>query len=166
MTPKILKLIESCGGCPNRKYYSAGAYQCSLVDQTIADDSKVAPFCPLADFPSQRIANLDSTVRLLREPHKYGLVFAIVAHVAVKLNTTVSDRGVVTIALKDGTSIMLFPDHILSANPMKGGEIEFLYEGVKYKIYPDVLHGPELEKEVTIPELPEKGPQWVRVKLA
>lgn len=163
MTPKILALVDSCKKCPNRRPYSGNTHECLLVDQKIADDSAIAPFCPLVDFPAQKLADLDNTVRLLREPNKYGLVLAVMSHAATKLKTTVTDRHAIKIMLKDGTSVMLFPDHILSIDPMQAGEIEFMFDRRKFRLCPDGRE-PTLQEEGTIPGTTE--PVWTNRKLA
>lgn len=52
---KIIGIVGGCRGCPNRRYYSGGKYECSVVDQLLADDVSLPSWCPLPDHPAHAI---------------------------------------------------------------------------------------------------------------
>lgn len=135
-TPKIVQLVTSCGGCPNKGYYSGGASQCKLTDEIIQDMSSVAPFCPLADYPSKKLADMEATINLLREPNKRSLSMAILSYVAAKLKTTVSASGSVELKLKKGESVYLMFSHLLSFESQPWS-IVFMCGDKKYRLYPE-----------------------------
>lgn len=135
-TPKVVQLVTSCGGCPNKGYYSGGASQCKLTEEIIQDMSSIAPFCPLADFPSKKLADMEATIGLLRDPNKRSLSMAILAYVAARLKTTVSASGAVEIKLKKGESVYLIFSHLLEITSQPWSII-FMYGDKKYRLYPE-----------------------------
>lgn len=117
------------------------------MDEIVADKTIIAPFCPLAEFPSRVLANMDETIRLLREPNKYGLVLALLSHIATKLKTEVSTHGVITIVLKEGTSVYLRNDAIAEVLPQEAGMVIFWDNEQKYKLHPDASP-PQLYRKI------------------
>jgi hypothetical protein len=102
--PKILGQVTSCGVCPHRTYYSGSIHRCALVDEDIINDSVVAPFCPLPDYPSDKLAQMQKTIEALREPLKYSFGMAVLTHIAAKLKLNLSAKNAgITIPFKDGT---------------------------------------------------------------
>lgn len=146
--PKILQIINSCGGCPHSGYGSGGRDDCHLVNEVIPDKAAIAPFCPLTEFPSSMIANMGETIRLLREPNKYGIVLAILSHIATKLKKGVGRNGGITIELKGNrkATVYLRHDGITSVVPFQGA-VFFVDGEFKYKLYPDTLP-PQLHVQV------------------
>lgn len=159
--PRILQLVQSCGECPNRGYYSEGQYECKLVVQIIVNKEVVAPFCPLPDYPAKTIADLARTVQMERDAHPYSFSYMTVAHVARKFNTLMTGRGT-TFTLKDGSTINLEFDHITAIEP-QGTEILFLAGGKSYRITPDIKE-PALYVEVKVPNKADMG--WTKLELA
>lgn len=52
MVMKILQSVTTCKECPNRRYYSAGRYECSKMDGApLSDDCVIPQWCPLSDHP-------------------------------------------------------------------------------------------------------------------
>ena len=49
---KIVQLVTTCRGCPNRLYSSGGIYECSVVRAPLAADCVIPDWCPLADYPT------------------------------------------------------------------------------------------------------------------
>lgn len=144
---KILKLIDSCGGCPQYGYYSGGQSECRLVNEIVPDKTVIAPFCPLTEFPSHMLASMDSTIRLLREPNKYGIVLAVLSHISTKLKKDADRNGGITIELKNNRApVYLRHDGITSVVPFQGA-VFFVDGGYKYKLYPDTLP-PQLHVQV------------------
>lgn len=91
---RILALVNSCGECGNRQYYSGGVYNCKLVDEQIRDDKRVAPFCPLAHYPSDEISSLEATVQgLQKEKSGHGLHYELFSFIAAKLKTRLSSNS-------------------------------------------------------------------------
>lgn len=147
MTQKILMLLNSCGECPSYKYRSGGRYECSGIGEIVQDKNSIAPFCPLPDFPSRTLANMDVTIRTLREPNKYGLVLAILSHIATKLNLLLNSDGMVAIELKNGESIQLRHDGIteISTYPYA---VHFVFGDRSFKLEPDGKTPPNYLREV------------------
>lgn len=56
---KILAIIKTCKECPNRHYYSGGAYECELVHVMIPSDTYMPSWCPLPNHPAAHIADLE-----------------------------------------------------------------------------------------------------------
>ena len=101
-TPKVLGTVASCSECPNYVYYSGGVHRCTLVEETVSDKSIIAPFCPLPDYPSRTIAQMQTTILGLREPLKYGFEVALMTHIATKLKLDLHANGSgLTIPFKD-----------------------------------------------------------------
>ena len=146
---KILKLVDSCGGCPHYGYYSGGQSECRLVDEIVVNKALVAPFCPLADFPSRLLADMDATIRLLRAPNTYGFVLALLSHIATKLKRELSTGGVIDIALKNGTSIFLRHDAVIEVLVDSWAIIFVEGRRQKFKLHPD-SQPPQLYKQVTV----------------
>lgn len=136
---KILKIVDSCGGCPNYGYDSGGRHKCKLVDEIVPDKTEVASFCPLTEFPSRMLANMNETIRLLREPNKYGIVLAVLSHISTKLKKDADRNGGITIELKNNQApVYLRHDGITSVVPFQGA-VFFVDGEHKYKLYPDTL---------------------------
>lgn len=145
--PKILKIIDSCGGCPQYGYYSGGQSECKLVGEIVTDKTVIAAFCPLTEFPSRMLANMDETIRLLREPNKYGIVVAVLSHISTKLKKDSDKNGGITIELKNGQApVYLRHDGITNVVPFQGA-VFFVDGEYKYKLYPDTLP-PQLHVQV------------------
>lgn len=141
-TPKIVALVRACKECPQDRYYSGGVHKCELADQIIPDRTEIAPFCPLTDYPSARIAGMDQTIRLLREPNKYALVHAVLSHIATKLGATLTERGMSitiypTVRREKEVPIHLRLDHLQSVSLSPGAEVRFIDDGTTFKLYPD-----------------------------
>ena len=138
MSNKILDRITSCGECPHYVYYSGGVHNCRLVDEVVRDKSRVAPFCPLADYPSRVIADMETTITGLREPLTYGFGLALLTYVAAKLKVNVHTRGSsLVVPLKDGRKVGLGLDYI-TAIRVYPFEISFNHGEHSYKLLPDV----------------------------
>lgn len=144
---KILALVPSCAVCPNRHYYSGGKYECTLVGETIVNESGVAPFCPLADFPASTIANMQATISELREPYRHSLTITILSHVAAKLGVNLRADSNVAIPLKDGNVVFLHYDSIKKIDAAHHRpEIQFVHDGKNYTLR--VSEKPELFVQV------------------
>ncbi len=145
--PKILKIVDSCGGCPNYSYYSGGQSECKLVGEIVPDKTAIAAFCPLTEFPSRMLADMNATIRLLREPNKYGIVLAVLSHISTKLKKDVDRNGGIAIELKNNQApVYLRHDGITSLVPFQGA-VFFADGEYKYKLYPDALP-PQLHVQV------------------
>jgi hypothetical protein len=131
--PKILKLVNCCRECPNRH-----GSECSLVNERIANIDVVAPFCPLSDYPSQIIAGLALTVAGAREPHKWGLDYAVINHVAAKLGLPFNaGRTSITIPYNRNGEVgeaRLMSDYTINVD---GYSITFVDGDKKFKLSPD-----------------------------
>jgi len=139
MTVKVLGLVRSCKVCPNHGYYSGGKSECRLVNEIVEDPGIVAPFCPLADFPSAKLSAMDATIRGLREPNQYGLSYMILSYLATQLRALMDSRGGITIALTDGTSVYLSADAVVGDGAMCRPPVIHFRAGVddEYKLCPD-----------------------------
>ncbi|SDI64587.1 hypothetical protein SAMN04487926_12121 [Paraburkholderia steynii] len=50
---KMIGLANSCKECPHRHYYSSGAYECAIVQNSrLNADNTIPGWCPLPDYPS------------------------------------------------------------------------------------------------------------------
>jgi len=139
--PKVLGQVTSCGECPNHGYYSGSVYRCRLVDEAVLDKSIVAPFCPLPDYPSRTIAQMQTTILALREPLKYGFGMMLMSHIAAKLKLDLHAHGSgLTIPFKDmgkDREVYLGLDYIqgIETRPF---EITFISGGSIFKLSPDI----------------------------
>lgn len=134
MTQKILTLVSSCEQCPRYKYGTGGGYECREVGEIVRDKGELAPFCPLPDYPSAVIAKMDTTIRTLREPNKYGLVVAILSHLATKLKVNLDTHGM-NIPTKDG-DIYLFHEAITDIS-LQDSSVYFISGDRKFRLLPD-----------------------------
>jgi hypothetical protein len=162
MDVKIVGLARSCGGCPNKRYSSGGRSECAVTGLIIPDLEKVASFCPLVDFPSRKLSEMENTIMWLQQPNKYSLILAICAHIAIKLKTTMDERGQICLTLKDGGAVILHPEYI-SEVALLPGAVLFLSDGKKYKLHPDG-ETPTLYQEVKDERV--KEPLWRELDLA
>jgi len=157
--PKITGQVTSCGTCPNYRYNSGGTYQCDLVDQIVLDKNVVAPFCPLPDFPSQIIADMEMTIRGLRKPLEYGFGLTLLTHIAAKLKINVDSSGSgIAIPLKGGRKVYLALDYITKIT-LRPFEIAFTRERSTFRLSPDA--DPPLLHEATDSE----GRRWYQHEL-
>ncbi|MEO6536655.1 MAG: hypothetical protein ABIT47_03090 [Candidatus Paceibacterota bacterium] len=138
--PKVLALVTSCGTCANYEYNSGGTHKCRLADQIVLDKSVIAPFCPLADYPSSVIAGMDRTIRCLREPNKYVFTHALLTFVATKLNLNLdADGRGILITFKDcgkEREAYLAYDYIMevTVSPLI---VTFISQGKRFKVLPE-----------------------------
>jgi hypothetical protein len=137
---KILGLVRSCGLCPNYEYYSGGVHRCKLVEEVVIDNTVVASFCPLSNYPSDIMAQMEMTISTLREPHKHGFGVVLLGHIAtkLKLNLDTNQLGLI-ILLNDagkGREVYLSLDHIceILVHPF---EITFTSGLSVFKLSPD-----------------------------
>lgn len=93
MAPKITGTTTNCGKCPFYSYDSGGAYICLKVDEVVLDKEKVAPFCPLPDYPSHIIAELDTTIYVMRKGSEFSSELALFSHIATKLGLNLTARA-------------------------------------------------------------------------
>jgi hypothetical protein len=140
MTHKITKIVQTCAECPYYSYYSGGASKCNMVDEVVIYRKEVAPFCPLPDYPSRTIAEMQTTIASLREPNKFGGALALLSHVATKLKLPLSANGSgITIPFKDmkkDREIYLGIDYIREVS-MRPFEITFWWNDGTFKLSPD-----------------------------
>jgi len=138
-TPKVVQLVHKCNECPHKHYDSGGTYRCELACQAILDVTRIAPFCPLADYPSATIARMDQTIRMLREPYQYALVHAVFSHIATKLKTTLMEKSMsIKMPLRDREDpLYLRLDHVQSISMSPGAEILFIDGDSTFKLFPD-----------------------------
>ena len=162
MSLKIIGLVSKCEDCPNYRYYSGGKYICSLTGQIVPDKDIIPLFCPLKNFPSDIISNLETTVRTLREPDKYNLAQKLMSHIATRLKTVVSESGVVTINLKDGSVVYLNP-HYITKFEIIYCVVYFVYENIQFKLISE-SDPPILEKMIKKDDY--DNPLSIRVDLA
>lgn len=68
MAKKVLQLIECCNDCPNKSYYSGGAYECAKVGTILPhNEGHRAPgWCPLTEYPSDMVRERDLTIAELQ----------------------------------------------------------------------------------------------------
>ncbi|MFP3647582.1 hypothetical protein SB822_52800, partial [Paraburkholderia sp. SIMBA_054] len=54
----MIGLANSCKEYPNRHYYSSGAYECAIVQNSrLNADNTIPGWCPLPDYPAAPIAD-------------------------------------------------------------------------------------------------------------
>ena len=135
--PKILGLVRRCGECPRYRYYSGGAHTCTEADQIVDDPDRIAPFCPLADFPSRVIKEMQITVTGLQQAVDYSFAFAMLTFVAAKLKRNLNVNGsAIRIPLRDGDQVTLFYPYIskIDLSPLA---IWFTDGDKRYKLDPE-----------------------------
>ncbi len=145
--PKIVNMVNSCGECPNYGYYSGRVYRCNLVEEAVLEKDRIAPFCPLPDYPSRVIKEMEITVLGLQKSVDYSYPFALFTFIAAKLKRTVSANGsTIRIPCRDG-EVCLQYDHIrdLTLNPFS---IRFLDADKTYVLCVDGIAGPSLSEVV------------------
>lgn len=145
--PKMLQLVQKCGDCPHYEYYSGGQYKCRLTGEVVRDKTVIAPFCPLTGYPSRMLARMEATIQVLRDSRKYGLAIAVLSHIATKLDTMLGPDGVVAIALKNGETVYLAPDHITEMAMQPFCSIQFLSGKKVYMLCPDTVP-PQLSVQI------------------
>ena len=107
--PKIVALTQSCKQCPNYSYFSGGQSICSLANQIVLEPSEIAPFCPLADYPSEIIASLQKTMNYHRHGYRHTLKSLVMTHIAAKLNCAVDPTGRhIKIPLRESSEVVVF----------------------------------------------------------
>lgn len=124
---RILALVNSCGGCEHRRYGSGGTYTCDLVNQPIRDKNRIADFCTLPIYPSEKIASLEATIEMLRAPNEHGFRHMIMAYMVDKLKATISPDGeYITILIgEEQAPLLLFRDAITEVD-LDGGLVIFV----------------------------------------
>lgn len=136
-TPKVLTLVRSCGSCPHHVYYSGGAFECALTGEIVQRKDTIAPFCPLADYPSRAIAEMETTIRAQQDSYQYGLAVTLISHVASKLGRRLHARGdSLDIPLEDGTAVSLHAACIESVAPWES-VVTFKHRDDTYQLHPD-----------------------------
>lgn len=162
-TPKILQRVSKCGECPHYVYYSGGTHKCSETDEIVHNEDEIAPFCPLTDYPSRTIAEMETTITALRTPYKHGVELALLSHIATKLKTKLNARGSsILIQLKDGKAVGFDLNYInsISINPF---ELRFTYREETYLFLPDA-DPPKLYRKQQATE--DFGELWHELKIA
>lgn len=101
MAPRIQKLVNSCGECPHYSYYSGGVHTCSLVDQFVRDKSVIAPFCPLAVYPSQAISDMMALIDAYKGKAQKDHVIALFACICSKFSFQMTERFSIRLRIKD-----------------------------------------------------------------
>ncbi len=152
--PKMLPLIASCRECPNRREYSGSEQKCLLTDEVIPkDDSHIASFCPLGDYPAELIANMVRTIAHLRKPYQYSMPMTLIAHVATKIGVSIErDSTQVRLPLKDGSYVLLVWDYIRNLGEHVN-EIHFKWGEDEYRLAPDT-RPPKLWRKFVRPDIP------------
>lgn len=129
MQPKILSLIQKCGSCPRRH-----GDRCGEVDEVILDSSRVAPFCTLSDYPNRTIADMEATIKALRENDNTSFPIAVLSLIATRLGTNLcSDYMGIDIPLADGNVVHL-PYEGLTFETDLHWTICFVDRGNKYRL--------------------------------
>jgi len=133
------QLVKNCRECPNRVYYSGGAYHCALTERRILDDKRVSEFCPLPTYPAKEISKLQHSLMLYSvEEAKLGLHAVLIRHIGAKLNIPIDNYSSVTIEVprqnnSDPTEVRLIVDNIISVD-IRSQEICFHYNSSKYRL--------------------------------
>ena len=156
--PKVLGQVTSCKECPNYVYYSGGDHHCRLVAETVLEESIVAPFCPLPDYPSRTIAEMQTTILGLRKSSRNNFEMDLLTHIASRLKLNLHPSG---------TGMMIsFNDHGRARDIYFGIEyirgmvfrpliIIFVYGDKTYKIAPDA------DPIILYEAVNEEGTRWL-----
>lgn len=57
---KIVQTVNTCRECPNKHYYSGGAYECLKVQPSrLNADMSIPSWCPLADYSAAGVPEVD-----------------------------------------------------------------------------------------------------------
>src|SRR3569832_622543 len=138
--PKVLGQVTCCGVCLFFVFFCGGVHRCRLVDVAVLDKSIVAPFCPLPDYPSRIIAQMQTTILGLREPLKHGFGLALITQVATRLKLNLHANGTgITIPFKDmgkDRKVYLGLDYIREID-VRPFEITFVGGESIFKLSPD-----------------------------
>lgn len=149
-TPKVLDLVRSCGECPHYHYYSGGSYECKLVGQIVRDKSDIAPFCPLAEYPSKKLADLSFTLEKMQANDTTSFLVKLFMHIASRLKLSVSaDYMKLDIPYGNDQVITLRPDAIRGVKVLFGLEVEFVGDDNKktFVLHLDIKDPVLIEKE-------------------
>jgi hypothetical protein len=138
--PKVVDTVTSCSHCPHYSYDSGNVNRCSLVGEVVRDKTIVAPFCPLPDYPSRLIAEMQMTIAGLRDPLKYSFGLTLLTYVAnrLKLNLHANGSGII-IPFKDmkkDREAYLGLD-LIRGIELRPFEITFLSSDGDFKLAPD-----------------------------
>lgn len=164
--PKILELVDSCAKCPNKVYSSGGVYQCRLVEVNLEDGNKIADFCPLTDFPAEKIAGLNRTIKMLTGPYNFTLSLAVMSHVSAKLGCMFDSTGsAISLYGEDGKVVTYLRfDNITNIEIRLGSVIQFIGDdGEKFTLYPDAKP-PVLRRELE-EKTPDRKPLFQEIRL-
>lgn len=67
---RILAIVHACNACPNRRYYSGGAHECSAVGQVIPTEidrnGYIAEWCPLPPHPAHAMEQMRAELNRLK----------------------------------------------------------------------------------------------------
>ncbi len=166
---RILQLVGSCGECPRYQYYSGGTSKCIEVDQIVRDKHVVAPFCPLAPYPADIIADQAETIRVMREGNDTLFVFLLLERIGKKLNAIRKDGTMVLeIPLKEEGKTVCLDLHYVDEERSRlfpRPEIRFKYQDSWY-ILDIEAKPPILKKVVRHPGGSEAGELYESVPLA
>ncbi len=62
---KIVDITNSCRTCSHKMYFTGGQYECAKLNKIINDISIIPNWCPLPEYPSQVIQDLEMQVSTL-----------------------------------------------------------------------------------------------------
>lgn len=136
--------ISSCKQCIN-----VGVDSCTLNGQRILDQRTIPVWCPLPDPSSRIIANMESTIMVLRQGDTMSFTMGFLSLVATKLKLHIrSDALGIDIPLSDGSKVHLPFDRV-TVDTAHGWSIGFSDNDVKYSLR--LGEPPSLHKMVKVP---------------
>ncbi len=137
-----------------------GVDSCNLNGQRIPDQRTIPVWCPLPDPPSRLIADMEATIRGLREQAKLPFSTAVLSLIATRLGTNIrSDMRGINLVLEKGEVVMLEYDSLVIEDAHHG-LVRFDYQGMNYRLQ---LGADYITKEVELPGTNEKV--WMHCNL-
>jgi hypothetical protein len=148
--PRILGLVDSCGVCPNRQYYSGSQYKCNKADQLIIDDHRVASFCPLPTYPAGEMANMERTIEVLRNGVRQSFAEHLLAFISSDLKLNIQSESsniIIPVDEKDGGKVVFDLRNMKTGRNHLIPEFEFFYGDDSYRLTLSVgTRPPQLQK--------------------
>jgi hypothetical protein len=146
--------------CSCKQCIHLGVDWCKLNGEKIPNQREIPVWCPLADPPSRLIADMETTIRSLRERDTLPFSIGVLSLIATRLGTNIrSDMRGINLELEEGEVVMLEFDS-LTIEDAHLGLVRFNYRGTNYRLS---LGTDYIQKEVEIPGRGEKG--WMHCDL-
>lgn len=147
---KILKLVKKCGECPHHHYNSGGTYLCNETGQLVHNKESLPAFCPLADFPARKLADLEHTLRVQNQLEQSNFLIQTLSFIARKLNVPLgNNHSFITIPYGNKDEVAVLGWHCITEfNVSHGLDVSFMHDNKKFRLRVEGRK-PELEEWIS-----------------